>query len=74
MMKKENDLTKDFKTYKVKKDNTDFQEVKTMIRDTQNPFDNNIDQEYFFNLGTGKAASKETETFLLNMESVREEE
>ena len=73
-MTKKDDLTKDLKTYKVKKDSADFQKVRTMIRDTMNPFDNNIGQEYLFNLGTGKAASKETETFLLNMESIGEEE
>ena len=73
-MTKKDDLTKDLKTYKVKKDNADFQKVRTMIRDTMNPFDNNIGKEYLFNLGTSKAASKETETFLLNMESIGEEE
>ena len=41
-----------------------------MVKDTLNPFDNNLENERLFNLGTGKVDETDTEQFLLNIKSL----
>ena len=41
-----------------------------MVKDTLNPFDNNLEKERLFNLETGKAAEIDTEQFLLNIKKL----
>ena len=40
-----------------------------MVKNALNPFDENIDKEKLYNLGTGKAFSSNTEEFLLSIKT-----
>ena len=42
------------------------------IKDTMNPFDDNLDPSTLYNIGTGKAAKLETSAFLLNIFKIGE--
>ena len=59
-MSQKEDITKDLKKYKITKDNSAVNAVKLMINGTMNPFDSQLDNDYLFNLGTGKAELPET--------------
>jgi hypothetical protein len=62
------DTTKDLQKHKIKGDNEALENVMVMLKNTMNPFDKNLDKEQLYNLGSGKAANKDTEKFLLNIE------
>ena len=63
-MTKKEDISSDFKNYKVKNDNSAFQRIRLMINDTMNPFDRQLDSKNLYNLSTGAPASQKTEDFL----------
>ena len=73
-MSQKEDITKDLKKYKITKDNSDVNAVKLMINGTMNPFDTQLNNDHLFNLGTGKAALPETESFLLIIDKLGEEQ
>lgn len=73
-MTNKEDITKDLKPYKIRNSNSNLKKVIDMIRNTINPFSEDIEHEFLFNLGTGKSAKKETESYLLNICTIGETE
>ena len=69
---KKEDVTGELKPCQVKRDNADLQNIKEGIMDTMNPFNKEIDPQYIFNIGSGKAASNATADFLLNCQKIGE--
>lgn len=71
-MTKKEDISKDLKNYRIKSDNAALKKIKAMVHDTVNPFNTELDYGNLYNLGTGKAASKSAEDFLLNLKEIGE--
>ena len=55
------DTTKDLMKGRLGRDTSDLKKIKVMIMDTLNPFGADCEKESLFNIGTGKAASSQTE-------------
>lgn len=55
---------------RIKKDKTNLHSIIETIKNTVNPFDNNIDTNVLFNISTGKAASPAVTDFLLTVKSM----
>ena len=53
----------------MRKNSKDLCQVINMIKETMNPFADDIDKEHLFNIASSKAASPDTESFLLNIVS-----
>lgn len=68
-MSKKEDVSQDLKTNKMRNNSKDLCQVINMIKETMNPFADHIDKEHLFNIASGKAASSDTESFLLNIVS-----
>ena len=66
-IRKNDDSSHHLKQSKIKKDNEALHNVISVIQDTMNPFDE-IEKGHLYNIATGKAASTETEDFLLNIQ------
>ena len=64
------DITNDLWHYKIQKDS--LNRIIAMVKDTLNPFDENVDKEKLYNLGTEKAVSSNTEEFMLSIKTNRE--
>ena len=64
------DITKDLRRYRREGDNESIKSIKMMVKDTINPFDNDLDTESLYNLNTGNSAEMDTEHFLLNIKKV----
>ena len=64
------DITNDLRHYKIQKDS--LNRIIAMVKDTFNPFDENVDKEKLYNLGTEKAVSSNTEEFMLSIKTNRE--
>ena len=62
-------ITNDLRYYKIQKDNDSLNRIMAMVKDTLSPFDENIDKEKLYNLGTGKAVSSNTEEFMLSIKT-----
>lgn len=58
------DITKDLKVFKMRKDNGSLQRAIYTIRETMNLFDQNLEHDGLYSLSTGKAVTKESEHFL----------
>ena len=59
---------KETQTLRRKKDNEDLKSLKHIIIETIDPFDKNLAKEkHLFNIKTGRKATKDTETYLLNI-------
>ena len=69
---KKEDVTGELKPCRVKRDNADLKNIKERIIDTMNPFNKEVNPEYIFNIGSGKAASNATADFLLNCQQIGE--
>ena len=72
LITKKEDVTGELKPCRVKRDNADLKNIKEGIIDTMNPFNKEVNPEYIFNLGSGKAASNATADFLLNCQQIGE--
>ena len=66
-IRKNDDSLHHLKQSKIKKDNEALHNVISVIQDTMNSFDE-IEKDHLYNIATGKAASTETEDFLLNIQ------
>ena len=73
LVKKE-DISNDLKPHRIKSDNLAVNKIISMLKETMNPFSNELDKENLYNIGTGKAASERTERFLLNIEEIGKRE
>ena len=68
-MTKKEDVSQDLKINQMRKNSKDLCQVMNMIKETINPFADDIDKKHLFNLASGKAASPDTESFLLDIVS-----
>lgn len=73
-MAKKEDISKDLRNAQMINDNLNVRRVLSAIQDTMNPFHPDTEKECLYNLSTGKAASKGTENFLLNIDKIGEVE
>ena len=64
---KNEDITEGLKTHRIKRDQRDLEKIKQMIVDNINPFNPDLEKDKLFNISTGKAASEDTQNFLLNV-------
>ena len=64
---KKEDVSRDLKPYKIKSHNDSLNKILSMIYETLNPFDVNVDKSHLFNITTGKFAKEETTPFLLSI-------
>ena len=60
-------IRNDLRHCKIQNDNDSLNRLMAMVKDTLNPFDEIIDKEKLYNLGTGKAVSSNTEEFILSI-------
>ena len=67
------DVARDLKESQIKRNCGDLNKIIHLIQETMNPFLPEIQKENLYNIGSGKSASKETEKFLLNVESIGSE-
>ena len=65
-MSKKEDVTQDVRLNQIKKNNKHLQNIIEILPENMNPFSESIDKESLFNIGSGKAASTQTATFLLS--------
>ena len=69
-LNKKEDVSTDLQNHKIKKN---AKTLKNMLEEAEqviNPFSSEIDKEHLYNVGTGRAASKETSTFLLKVNDI----
>lgn len=67
-LQKRQDVTSDLESHRIKKDCNQLQKFMNTFDKFMNPFDVNIDQQFLFNISTGKAASIPVQEFLLGVE------
>ena len=70
---KKEDVTKSLKASNINKDNLSVKEIKSVIENSLNPFNKDEDPDCLFNICTEKSCKKDTEDFLLNVESIGNE-
>ena len=73
-LSKKDDVTSDLKNHSIRKSWTGLKKLKDMIADTLNPFNSQVDPNFLYNIGTGKAAKDSTAAFLLNCVAIGERE
>ena len=73
-MSKKEDVTGSLKAHRIRNDNAAIRSVMAMVKETMNPFNSELDPGHLYNIGTGKAASDNTEKFLLNEVKIGKEE
>ena len=66
-MNKKEDVSRDLKPYKIKKDNIGVNKILDLVGETMNPFDSTIEKKHLYNTATGKSVKKETLEFLLSI-------
>ena len=71
-MHKKEDVTHGLKKHAIRKDNKTVKDIIYMIKETMNPFTEDIDSKHLYNIGTGKTAPEEVESFLLNVREAGE--
>ena len=70
---KKEDVTAELRKNRMKKDSMDLSNLRENIKETMNPFDPTLDPEFLFNIVSGKSASVEMTSFLLNCRKIGEE-
>ena len=73
-LSKKDDVTSDLKKHSIRKSWAGLKKLKDMIADTLNPFNSQVDPNFLYNIGTGKAAKDSTAAFLLNCVAIGERE
>ena len=66
-MNKKEDVSRDLKLHKIKSENESLNKILSIIYETLNPFNVNVDKSHLFNIATGKSAKEETTAFLLSI-------
>lgn len=61
-----NDTVRELENHRIEKDKKALENIIIKIKENINPFDNNIEREYLYNISTGRAVSNDTVSFLLN--------
>ena len=72
-MSKKEDVTSSMKPHRIKNDNASLRAILTMVKETMNPFDRELDPIHLYNIGTGKAASDNSEKFIFTSNKVGKE-
>lgn len=68
-LKRAQDVTGDLENHQIEKDSLHLHNFINILKQNCNPFNNeNIEREFLYNIGTGRAASEEVSDFLLNVE------
>ena len=67
------DVSADLKSHKIKKNAKTLNGILDEVEQVMNPFSGDIDKGNLYNIGTGKAASKQTSKFLLNVNNMGNE-
>ena len=67
---KQEDITKSLNSSNKNQDNFVVKEIKSMIDNSLNPFNKDLDPDRLFNIWTGKSCKKSSQDFLLNVESI----
>ncbi|KAK4873797.1 hypothetical protein RN001_013157 [Aquatica leii] len=62
------DVTEDFKSSRITKSTEQLHRFIDGIKRNINPFDDNLDKEYLYNISTGEAVTEHIENFLFNVE------
>jgi len=65
-LRKPEDSTQELTNHRITRDNSDLQKIISAIQDTQNPFDETINDRHLYCLTTGKATSEQVQTELLH--------
>lgn len=68
-LSKKDDTSHSLQKSKINKDNKNLQSIIQAIKNTMNPFDDNVDKNILFNISTDKAASENVAKFLLNIKT-----
>ena len=66
VMNMKEDASRDLKSNKIKSDKESLNKILSVIEETLNPFDVNIDKSNLFNIATGKSSKEEITAFLLS--------
>ena len=66
----QDDFAQELKDSHIEKKSQVFDELKATISESMNPFSLDLEKNYFYNIATGRAASKDTSDFLLNVTTV----
>ena len=66
------DVSRELKPCRIRSNANDLNKILTLLRETINPFSKELDKNDLFNIGSGKAASKETKEFLLSLQTIGE--
>ena len=69
-MASKDDTSKDLKPSQMKKNSTRLEKIIFLIDESMNPFSDKVSLDALYNIGSGKAASKETSDFLLNIKVI----
>ena len=64
---KKEDVSRDLSPYKVHSDNEILNKILSMIYETLNSFDVNVDKSHLFNIAIVKSATEETTAFILSI-------
>ena len=72
-MSKKEDISYHLRDSKIKSDNAGLQRLLKGLKELMNPFDI-LDKDRLYNLATGKAATHEAESFMLNISSIGDEQ
>lgn len=73
-MTDENDTIKELESHRINKDRRCLETIIDTINKNINPFNKQIDENNLFNIVTGRAASDETASFLLNINDLGEKQ
>ena len=63
------DVSEELKPHRIKQNSKDLNRLLQAVVDTMNPFSNDINKDYLFNISTGKATSVETANYLINVKA-----
>lgn len=61
-----NDTVRELENHRIEKDKKALENIIIKIKENINPFDNNIEREYLYNISTGRAVPNDTVSFFLN--------
>ena len=61
------DVSRELKPCRIRRNAADLKKIISLLKDTMNPFNPDLDKECLFNIGSGKAATDATKKFLLSV-------
>ena len=69
-MSKKDDVTSSMKRHGITNDHKSLRSILAMAKDTMNPFDGELGLTHLFNIGTGEAASDNTEILFFTIKKI----